>query len=464
MTDVSSSSVDVESLRAALEGQLVGPQDADYDEARKIWNGMLDRYPAAVARCASVSDVVAAVNFARRHDLPLAIRCGGHSTPGYSTCDAGLVIDLRPMNRVTVDPQAGTARAQGGTLWGEFDAATQEHGLAVTGGRVSTTGVGGLALGSGSGWLERVYGVTCDSLISAQVVTAAGQVVTASADENPDLLWGLRGGGGNFGVVTEFEFRLHPVGPIVAGGLLAYPRAQATEVIRAYREYMADAPDELGGGVALLTAPPEPFVPTEAQGQPAVGIVYCYAGDVERGMELAAPLRAIGTPAVDMIQPMPYVAIQSMLDAGMPRGIREYFKVDYLTELSDQAIDVIVQQGEGLPAPFGQLILGPMGGVLDRRDSSSMALELPREPWLFFCLSMWMDPAEDDRNIAWARGYAEAMRPFGVDQAPPNFIALDEPSSRLRSSFGEEKYARLVELKRRWDPDNLFRLNQNIAV
>ena len=207
MTNVASQSVDIESLRAALEGQLVGPQDVGYDEARKIWNGMLDRHPAAVARCASVSDVVATVNFARRHGLPLAIRCGGHSTPGYSTCDAGLVIDLRPMNRVTVDPQARTARAQGGTLWGEFDVATQEHGLAVTGGRVSTTGVGGLALGSGSGWLERVYGVTCDSLISAEVVTAAGEVVTASADENPDLLWGLGGGGGNFGIVTEFEFR-----------------------------------------------------------------------------------------------------------------------------------------------------------------------------------------------------------------------------------------------------------------
>ena len=464
MSDLASTSADLESLRAALEGQVVGPDDADYEEARRIWNGMIDRHPAAVARCASVSDVVGAVNFARRLGLPLAVRCGGHSTPGYSTCDAGLVLDLRLMNRISIDPQARTARTQGGALWGEFDAATQQHGLAVTGGRVSTTGVAGLALGSGSGWLERVYGVTCDSLISAEVVTASGEVVTASANENSDLLWGLRGGGGNFGVVTEFEFRLHPVGPIVAGGLLAYPRAQATEVIRAYRDYMADAPDQVGGGVALLTAPPEPFVPAAAQGQPAVAIVYCYAGEVDRGMALAEGLRSIGTPVVDLIQPMPYVAIQSMLDGGMPRGIREYFKVDYLTALSDQAIDVIVEQGESLPAPFGQLILGPMGGALDRRDSSSMALELPHQPWLFFCLSLWMDPAEDDQNTAWARGYAEAMRPFGVDQAPPNFIAGDEPPSRMRASFGEEKYGKLVELKRRWDPDNLFRLNQNIAV
>jgi Berberine and berberine like len=227
---------------------------------------------------------------------------------------------------------------------------------------------------------------------------------------------------------------------------------------------MATAPDEVGGGVALLTAPPEPFVPAEAQGQPAVAIVYCYAGDPERGMELAAPLRAIGTPAVDMIQPMPYTAIQMMLDGGMPRGIREYFKVDYLPSLTDEAIDVIVSHGEGLPAPFGQLILGPMGGALDRNDRNSMALELPRTAWMFFCLSMWMDPAEDEQNTAWARGFAEAMRRFGVGQAPPNFIAADEGSGRLRASFGEAKYAKLLELKRRWDPENLFRLNQNIAV
>ena len=217
-------------------------------------------------------------------------------------------------------------------------------------------------------------------------------------------------------------------------------------------------------GVALLTAPPEPFVPADLQGQPAVAIVYCYAGDVERGLEAAAPLRAIGTPALDLIQPMPYVALQSMLDGGMPPGIREYFKVDYLSALNDEAIDVVVTQGEQLPAPFGQLILGPMGGALDRSDSSSMALEIPRKPWLFFCLSLWMDPAEDERNTEWARGYAEAMRPFGIGQAPPNFIALDEGAGRLRASFGEEKYAKLVELKRGWDPGNLFRLNQNIAV
>ena len=464
MSHVVSPAIDVEALRAAMEGEVVAPGDAAYDEARKIWNGMLDRYPAAVARCASTSDVVAAVNFARERELPLAIRCGGHSTPGYSTCDAGLVIDLRPMNRVEVDPEARVARVQGGTLWGELDGAAQEHGLAVTGGRVSTTGVGGLALGSGSGWLERAFGFTCENLIAAEVVTAAGQVVTASAEENPDLLWGLKGGGGNFGVVTEFVFRLHPVGPIVVAGMLLYPRAEARDVIRAYRDYMVDAPDEVGGGVALLTAPPEPFVPADLQGQPAVAIVYCYAGDVERGLEAAAPLRAIGTPALDLIQPMPYVALQSMLDGGMPPGIREYFKVDYLSALNDEAIDVVVTQGEQLPAPFGQLILGPMGGALERSDSSSMALEIPRKPWLFFCLSLWMDPAEDERNTEWARGYAEAMRPFGIGQAPPNFIALDEGAGRLRASFGEEKYAKLVELKRGWDPGNLFRLNQNIAV
>jgi FAD/FMN-containing dehydrogenase len=464
MSQVASPGVDVEALRSTMEGDVVAPLDGGYDEARKIWNGMFDRYPAAVARCASAADVAAAIDFARERDLPLAVRCGGHSTPGYSTCEGGLVIDLRPMNRVKVDPETRVARVQGGTLWGELDAATQEHGLAVTGGRVSSTGVGGLSLGSGSGWLERTYGVTCESLISAQVVTAAGQIVTASADENPDLFWGLKGGGGNFGVVTEFEFHLHPVGPIITAGMLLYPRAQATEVIRSYRDFMAGAPDEVGGGVALITAPPEPFVPEDLQGKQAVGVVFCYVGDPAKGAELAQPLREIGFPAVDLIQPMPYAALQSMLDGGMPHGIREYFKVDYLKALSDEAIDVIVSQAERLPMPFGQLILGPLGGALARSDNSAMALNIPAEPWLFFCLSLWMDPAEDDPNTNWARGFAEAMRPFGVGEAMPNFIAADEGAARLRTSYGEEKFARLVELKRHWDPDNLFRLNQNIPT
>ncbi len=289
MSQIVSPRVDVEPLRASVSGDVVAPGDPSYDESRKVWNGMVDRYPAAVVRCTSAADVAASVSFARDNALPLAVRCGGHSTPGYSTCDGGIVIDLRPMNAVTVDPDRRRARVQGGAVWAECDAATQEHGLAVTGGRVSDTGVGGLATGSGSGWLERMYGFTCESLLSAEVVTASGEVVNASADEHDDLFWAIRGGGGNFGVVTEFEFELHPVGPLITGGMLLWPRAQAGEVIRFYRDFIASSPNTVGGGVALLTAPPEPFVPEELRGAPAVGVVYCYVGSIEEGAQARCP-------------------------------------------------------------------------------------------------------------------------------------------------------------------------------
>jgi FAD/FMN-containing dehydrogenase len=463
MSHVVDQDLDARSLRDSVNGEVVVPGDPTYDEARKIWNGMIDRHPAGVVSCTSPADVAASVSFAAENGLLVAVRCGGHSTPGYSTCDGGIVIDLRPLNHVEVDAEARTARVGGGAVWAELDAAAQEHGLAVTGGRVSDTGVGGLALGSGSGWLERMYGFTCESLISAQVVTAAGELVTASASENPDLFWGLRGGGGNFGVVTEFVFALHPVGPLLTAGMLLWPRAQAREVIRFYRDFMAEASDEVAGGVALLTAPPLPFVPEDVQGKPVVGVIYCYVGDVEAGEAAARPLRDFGSPAMDLIQPMPYVALQSMLDPGNPRGIHEYFKVDWLATLPDEAIDTVVNEGERLPAPFGQLILAPMGSAVSRSSGKDMALTVPDARWMYFCLALWMDPTEDDTNKAWARGFAAAMKPFGLGTAFSNFIEPDE-GDRLRASFGEEKYARLIEVKRRWDPQNLFRMNQNIVV
>ena len=455
----------IDELRATITGEVIGPDDASYEGARGVWNGRIDRRPALIVSCRSTDDAAAAVNFARDNELVVAVRGGAHSTPGYSTCDGGVVIDLQPMNSVSVDPEAQTARVQGGALWADLDAASQEHGLAVTGGRVSDTGVGGLSLGSGSGWLERMYGVTCESLLSAEVVTADGSVVRASADDNPDLFWGLRGGGGNFGVVTEFEFRLHPVGPIVTAGMLLFPRGQARELIPAYRDFIEQAPDQLGGGLALITAPPEDFVPEEVRGQPAVGIIYLYVGPPEEGAEALQPLReAAPAPIVDMVQPMPYTALQQMLDAGNPRGIREYFKIDWLRELPDEAIDVVLEHAEALPAPFGQLILAPMGGAVARTDNDALALTVPDAPWAYFCLTMWMDPGEDDANVAWTRGFAEAMRPFGIGrEAFPNFIEADEGAARLRATYGEDKYARLVELKNKWDPGNVFRLNQNIT-
>ena len=453
----------IEQLRSAIGGQVVTPDDPAYEEARNVWNGRIDRRPALVASCTSTEDVVAAVEFGRANDLVVAVRGGAHSTPGYSTCDDGIVIDLQPMNGVEVDPEARRARVQGGAVWADLDAATQEHGLAVTGGRVSDTGVGGLALGSGSGWLERMYGVTCESLISAEVVVADGSVVRASADENPDLFWALRGGGGNFGVVTEFEFGLHPVGPILTGGMLLFPREQARELIPLYRDFIAEAPDQVGGGLALITAPPEDFVPEEMRGQPAVGIIYCYVGPPEEGAAALAPLRESVSPVLDMVQPMPYTALQQMLDGGNPRGIREYFKIDWLRELPDEAIDVILEHAGGVPAPFGQLILAPMGGAVSRTDNDALALTVPDAGWAYFCLTMWMDPADDDEHVAWTRAFAEAMKPFGIGrEAFPNFIETDDGTARLRETYGEDKYARLVEVKGKWDPDNLFRLNQNI--
>ena len=452
----------IEQLRAAIAGEVITPGDADYEEARRVWNGMIDCHPALIVRCASTDDVATAVNFGRDHDLLVSVRGGSHSTPGYSTCDDGIVIDLGPMNRVTVDPDSRTARVQGGATWADMDAATQEHGLALTGGRVSDTGVGGLALGSGSGWLERMYGVTCESMLSAEVVTADGKVVKAGPDENPDLFWGLRGGGGNFGAVTEFEFRIHPVGPIVMGGMLVYPRERAKEVLRIYRDFIEKAPAEVGGGAALITAPPEEFVPEQLRGQPAMGIVFIYVGSIEDGEAAVRPLREATNPVVDLVQPMPYVALQQMLDAGNPHGVREYFKVDWLNELPDEAIDLAVEQAERLPAPFGQLILAPQGGAMGRTNGSDVALNTPDAPWAYFCLSMWMDPSQDDQNRDWARGFAEAMRAYEVGTPYPNFIAADEGSARLKSSYGPEKYERLLALKRQWDPDNLFRLNQNI--
>jgi FAD/FMN-containing dehydrogenase len=453
----------IERLSSAVEGETITPEHASYDEARTVWNGRIDRHPALIVRCASTRDVAAVVKFARDNDLVISVRGGGHSTPGFSTCDGGVVIDLGPMNRVDVDPAAKTARVQGGARWGDLDGATQEHGLAVTGGRVSTTGVAGLALGSGSGWLERIYGVTCESLVSAEVVLADGSVVRAAEDENADLLWGLRGGGGNFGVVTEFEFCLHPVGPIVMGGLLLYPRGQARELMRTYRDFIGKAPDQVCGGLALMTAPPEEFVPEEVRGKPAVGVVYCYVGPPEEGEEALKPLREALTPVVEMVQPMPYAAIQQMLDAGNPYGIREYFKIDWMRELSDDAIDVVLEHAENMPMPFAQVIFAPMGGAVSRTDSSVMALNVPDAPWAYFCLTMWMDPAEDDRNVAWTRGFAEAMRTFAIGTAAfPNFIEADEGIGRLRATYGDDKYERLVELKSKWDPENVFRLNQNI--
>ena len=444
-----------------FRGQLVHPGDADYDDARKVFNGMIDRSPALIARCANADDVAAAVGLAREQSLPLSVYGGGHGVTGSAVCDAGVCVDLRSMKGIDVDPDARTVRAEAGLKWGELDAATQEHGLAVTGGRVSDTGVAGLALGSGSGWLERKLGFTCDNLVQAEVVTADGRQVIASADENPDLFWGLRGGGGNFGVVTAFHFRLHPVGPIVLGGMLMFPAALAGDLLRFYRDFMAAAPDEVGSALAFITAPPEEFVPEPVRGHPVIGIVACYVGPVEDGERAFAPLREFGPPAIDLVGPMPYVAVQQLLDPPAVKGLQNYWTADFFSGLPDDAIDTLVEHATKPVSPLTQIIVVPGGGAVARVHDDDTAFGQRTAPWNIHFLSMWPDPADTERNIAYTRAISTAMKPWTTGEVYLNFIG-DEGQDRVEAGFGPAKYARLRELKAKWDPTNLFRHNQNI--
>jgi FAD/FMN-containing dehydrogenase len=451
-------------LISSFGGELIGPADASYDQVRKslVWNGMHDRRPALIARCGSASDVRAALSYAQSEQLVVAVRGGGHSTPGYSSCDGGLVIDTGPMKGIDIDLASRTGHFGAGLTWAELDAATQEHGLAVTGGRVSHTGIAGFTLGSGSGWLERKYGMSCASLLSAEVVTADGRVLRASADENPDLLWGLKGGGGNFGVVTDFQFRLHPVGPVVYAGLILHPRAAAAQLTRFYRDFMAGAPDEAGGALAFITAPPADFVPQHARGMPVCGLIIIYVGDPADGEQVFRPLLSWGEPWLTMVQPMPYAAVQQFLDPGYPWGILDYSKSDYLRELPDDAIEEMVRRAGQARSPFSAVILCPLGGHMSRVDRDSMALNIPDTSWMYFCEATSADAATQDHEIGWARDFMAAMRPWAVDKAPPNFLEPDEGDTRLRRSYGEDKYRKLVALKDTYDPRNVFRLNGNV--
>lgn len=360
----------------------------------------------------NADDVAAVVELAREHHLPLSIYGGGHSVKGSAVVDAGICADLRGMKGITVDPDARIVRAEPGLTWGEFDAATQEHGLAVTGGRVSTTGIAGLALGSGSGWLERKLGFTCDNLMKAEVVTAGGDHVIASEDENADLFWGLRGGGGNFGIVTAFHFLLHPIGPILLGGIFIWPAAMARDLVRFWRDFMRDAPDEVNVTPVFITAPPEEFVPAPARGQPVVAAMASYNGPVEDGEEALRPIREFGPPAVDLVQPMPYVALQQLLDPTTPKGLQNYWTADFLAELPDDAIDVWVSHATKPVSPLTQIVLAPGGGAIARVDEEATAFDARNAPFNVHYLSMWADPADTEKNIAYTRAIATAMKPW----------------------------------------------------
>jgi FAD/FMN-containing dehydrogenase len=449
-------------LREGFAGEILTPQDGPrYDEARHVFNAMFDRCPAVIARATSTADVVAALAFARRAALPLAVRGGGHSVAGYSTIDDGIVLDLGPMRRVDVDPVARRARVQAGATWGDVDAATQEHGLATTGGRMTTTGVAGFTLGSGSGWLERLHGLAADNLDSAEVVTAAGRVLTASEDEHPDLFWGLRGGGGNFGIVTEFEFRLHPVGPVVYGGLVLHPRERAPEVCRFFRDFMATAPREVGAGIVLFHAPPAPFVPAELQGRPAVAVFAAYWGSVDAGERVLAPLCEFGAPPVSLLQPMPYVEFQALTDAGNPPGRRNYWRSELLPEFPDDAIDALIACAATATSPSSVVVMGPTGGAVADVPDAATALSGRSASWLYHCYGIWTDPTEDDRHVAWVRATEATMRPWTMAGMPLNFVS-DVDQERVRRTFGAEKHPRLVALKDTYDPDNVFAMNQNV--
>lgn len=446
-------------LTSVVRGEILQSDDPGYDDARAVWNGMIDRRPAVIVRCRGAADVIAAVNFARDHDLLLAVRGGGHSFPGKSVCDDGLMIDLSPMRAVRVDPGARTARVQGGATWRDVDHETQSFGLATTGGLISHTGVAGLTLGGGVGYLARKHGLALDNLIGADVVTADGELVHASEAENADLFWGLRGGGGNFGVVTSFQFRLHELGPQVLAGFLVHPFEAAAAALRFYREFMARAPDEVTCYPLFGNIPSEPPFPEAHQGRTGLYFAVCHAGSVADGEETLGPLREFGDPLLDAVQPMPYRALQQSFDEGQRPGNRWYLKSLYCDELSDSMIDTLVERVDPLRGPLTFAWLEPMGGAIGRHDPEATAYPHRDAAYAFAVSPGWLDPAEDDRNIAWARELFDAMRPYGSG-VYVNYLDRDE-DERIRSAYGVN-YDRLVKLKNEWDPANLFRLNQNI--
>ncbi|MDR3534375.1 MAG: FAD-binding oxidoreductase [Rhodopila sp.] len=441
----------VERLRTHLAGDVLLPDADGYDAARLVWNGIIDKRPAAILFCKSAEDVVQAVNVARATGLPVAVRGGGHNIAGASVCDGGLVIDLSRMKAVRVDPKRRTVRAEAGLTLGEFDTATQAHGLATTMGVNSDTGIAGLTLGGGFGRLGRKHGLACDNLLSAEIVLADGRMVTASATENPDLLWAIRGGGGNFGIVTAFTYRLHPLGPRILGGLLLHDFAHAREVLRFYRDFAAGAPDEVSADAVFLTMP---------EGQRMLALSICYAGPVEDGERALAPLRAFGTPVADMIAPVAYTGLQASADPLFQRGRRYYWKAQFLKLLPDAAIDALMDGFARAPLPLSLMVLQQVGGAIARVGGDATAYGNRDAAYDCFPVSIWESPAEDERQIAWARDCWTAMRPFGTGGVYANNLG-DEGEDRVRAAYGPN-YARLSVLKAKYDPDNLFRLNQNI--
>ena len=449
----------VEEFRSRLRGELLRPSDKGYDETRKIWNGMIDKRPGLVARCTGPADVLTSVRFAREHNLLVAIKGGGHNVAGTALCDGGLVIDLSRMKGVHADPVRRTVRTQPGLTLGDLDHETQAFGFAVPAGIVSTTGIAGLTLGGGFGWLNRKYGLTCDNLISADVVTAQGEMVTASEEENAELFWGIRGGGGNFGIVTSFEYRMHPVGPTVLAGLVVHPMAKAPDLLRFYRDFVADAPDELTTIPALRMAPPAPFLPEHVHGKPIIAVFACYCGPVKEGERVLRSLRAFGPPLADVIAPKPFMMHQSMLDPVQPPGRNYYWKSDDLLELTDQTIDTIVAHSEAITSLHTIVPIFQFGGAGSRVAENATAYSHRDAAYALNMNASWTE-GEAERHIKWARDFSIAMQPYSAG-VYVNFLG-NEGEERIKAAYGAAKYERLVGLKNKYDPTNLFRMNQNI--
>jgi len=447
------SDADVDGLRRTLRGELLSSRHDSYEDARRVWNGNIDRRPALIARCAGAADVQQAINFARAHGLLVSVRGGGHSAPGYGTNDGGLVIDLSPMKGIRVDGDHRTVRAQGGVLWRELDHETQAFGLATTGGTISNTGIAGLTIGGGLGWLMGKHGLTVDNLISADVVTADGRFRRASAADDPDLFWALRGGGGNFGVVTSFEYRLHPVTQVL-GGLVLYPLDQARDVFRFYRDFCGTLPDEAEAYAGLLTAP---------EGMPVAALILGYNGPIEAGEKAFAPARGFGKPMADLVGPMPYRARQSMLDEpNATNGLHRYWRSAFTERISDELIEVVVAGAANFSSPLSALLFFHMHGAATRVPPSATAFAARRPQWDFDAIGQWADEAESAKHTAWVRALWTRLEPQLEGSAYVNHLAADDRPEKIRASFGEN-YGRLRELKAAYDPTNLFRVNANIA-
>ncbi|MGA7669248.1 MAG: FAD-binding oxidoreductase [Nitrolancea sp.] len=441
----------IQEFSETLRGTLLKPGNPAYDDARHIWNAMIDRRPAMIARCMGTADVMAAVRFARDHQIRASIKGGGHNVAGNAVCDDGLMIDLSLMKSVRIDPTDRTARVEPGVTWGEFDAEAQTFGLATTGGIVTTTGVAGFTLGGGVGWLNGLHGLACDNLLSADVVTADGSLLHANDRENEDLFWAIRGGGGNFGIVTSFEYQLHPHAQVL-GGPVFHPVDRASEVLRFYRDFVANAPDELTAEAGFLTDP---------DGNRLVGIVVCYAGDISEGERVIEPVRSFGPPIADLIGPIPYTVMQSLFDAGFPNDRQNYWKSRLLPELSDGAIDTIVERASSMPSPLSMTFIHHYHGAYNRVGTTETAYPHRGAHHDVLILANWTDPTESDVHVGWARDLYRALQPHAANNAVLNFMGMDEADDRVRSSYGEN-YERLVAIKDKYDPTNFFRMNQNV--